>query len=150
MRLYNAFSCGTWAVPVVSNILSGKCMRQWMTQRSEETVLCTILLTFSVGSVCVPLTSPSWAARLEAKHVSLTLLFYFLCQYCWLWGYRVFKGWATSRPYLNVRLKLFWKAPWSASFCVFHAPFGRNRRQRRETKKERDPYYLHFDVPSEM
>lgn len=76
--------------------------------------------------------------------------FYFLCQYCWLWGYRVFKGWATSRPYLNVRLKLFWKAPWSASFCVFHAPFGRNRRQRRETKKERDPYYLHFDVPSEM
>lgn len=77
MRLYNAFSCGTWAVPVVSNILSGKCMRQWMTQRSEETVLCTILLTFSVGSVCVPLTSPSWAARLEAKHVSLTLLFTF-------------------------------------------------------------------------
>lgn len=52
MRLCNAFSCGTWAVPMVSNILSGKCMRQWMTQKSEETVLSTILLTFSVGSVC--------------------------------------------------------------------------------------------------
>lgn len=101
-------------------------------------------------AVCVPLTSPSWAAALEAKHVSLTWLFNFLCQYCWLWGYRFFKGWATFRSYLNVHLKLFWKAPHNASFCVFHAPFGRSRRQRKEIKKERDPYCPHFDVPSEM
>ena len=101
-------------------------------------------------AVYLTLTSPSWAATLEAKHVSLTSLFNFLCQYCWLLGYRIIKGWATSRSCLNVHLKIFWKAPWNACFCVFHAPFGRNRRQRRETKKERDPSCPHFDVPSEM
>lgn len=96
---------------------------------------------------CMPLTSPSWASTLEAKHVSLFLIFSFFCQYCWALGYGIFKGWTMSRSCLNVHFKLFWKASWNAGFCVFHVPLGRSRRRQREKRgRGREPHCPHFDA----